>query len=159
MRRNRISTEELLHSFGALSDKLDRDRTERLAEYEKLIPHIDKTFASNGLGCSKNDDFDVLQHLRCLASQAQSITQCQALLRSLQFDELSSRRRGISEAHKRSFSWILDAKASDFPSWLSCKDGGHLYGPPTRSVLTKCTDKSQAYTGSPANPGAGNQRS
>jgi hypothetical protein len=86
-----------------LSDRLEHDRIERLKEYEILLLHVDKTFAGNGLECS-----DLLQHLRGLASQAQSITQFRTLLKHLQFDELSHRRRGIAEAHQQSFSWIWD---------------------------------------------------
>ena len=111
----------MLRSLNSISDGLEKERADRVAAYEKMIP----VMRSRVEAFTENADTTIAFDLRLedLAKHSRITVKCQQVLRTLVFEEVHRREDTIADAHAKTFAWIFDESKTEFSQWASNKNG------------------------------------
>ncbi|CAI6331789.1 unnamed protein product [Periconia digitata] len=116
------SLSDVLNRLSVPGQKVYEEQTALLGQLEKYL----KSTQTHGIELKPSDaggDQDVLSCLAGLIDQGRTITRCQHILKSLEFEGLYAREQMIPVAHQSTFTWILKEKRHGFVDWASHQNG------------------------------------
>ena len=115
----RSSASATLRALAAIDETVERHQTEQLKASERIIALLNTPTGTRSTGHLHDFNTGLAHTVR----QAQVITICRRVLKTLSFEEINSRQDNIPSAHSTTFEWAFNSRKLNFTEWARKKDG------------------------------------